>query len=50
MTRNIVSIRGLILYVKEKKKLGETLSYNFYAAVVAVAMVFLPFILISVIY
>ena len=41
---HIVSIYGLIMYVKEKKKRNESLSFNFYASIICVLGIFAPFI------
>ncbi len=46
---SIVSIPGLVLYVKEKRKRGERLSFNFWAAVLCAVLIFSPFIYFGII-
>ena len=47
---SIISISGLFLYVKEKKKRNEPLSFNFWAGLLCTLMIFSPFIYISIAY
>jgi len=46
---SIVSIPGLVLYVREKRKRGEALSFNFWAAVLCTLLIFSPFIYFGII-
>jgi hypothetical protein len=48
ITRWVVSIVGMVLYVKEKKKRGERLSFNFWATIFCTTMIFVPFLLVLV--
>jgi hypothetical protein len=49
ISSGIVSIPGLILYVKEKRKRGEPLSFNFWAGVLCTILIFSPFIYFGII-
>ena len=44
ISRSIVSLIGLVLYAKEKRKRKEALSFNFYACVISTLLIFSPFV------
>ena len=50
ITPSIVSPVGIYHYVVEKKKRGEKLSFNFWASIFSVLMIFSPFIYIGIAY
>lgn len=50
ITSNIVSLPGVIKYVREKRRRNEPLSVNFFAATASVVLIFVPFIIAGIIY
>jgi hypothetical protein len=50
VSRNIVSIPGLIKYIRKKQELNEPFSKNFYGTLISFLMIFTPFLVGGIFY
>jgi hypothetical protein len=48
ISESMVSLVGIFLYVKEKRKRKEPFSFNFYACVLSALLIFSPFVYIMI--